>query len=111
MPWPSINPGRLVHRVELQKPAKLADAFGQTQESWSSVSSAWAAIDPVRGLDLIRSGQETNQQFVTITMWWQDGITNDMRVSTQNGKYLVQSIENPGERNVLLVLTCLGINQ
>ena len=108
--WPAIDPGKLIHQIQLLAPSTLADAFGQAQQAWNPVLQTWADIQPVRGIDIIRSGQETKQLFLTVTIPWQAGVATDMRVQSANGTYIVQSVVNPGERNVLLELTCLAID-
>jgi hypothetical protein len=44
-------------------------------------------------------------------MWWQAGIVANMQVQALNGLYLVQSVENIGELDVVLVLNCLAIGK
>jgi SPP1 family predicted phage head-tail adaptor len=106
--WPSIDPGRMVHRITILKQTPGVDISGAVV-TWSEFVTAWAAIDPVRGTDIIRSGQDTTQLYLTITMRWQAGILPSMRVRSNNGTYIIQAIQNPGERNVLLVLTCVAL--
>jgi len=47
---------------------------------------------------------------VTITMFWQGGILPNMRIVADTGSvFVVQSIENLQELNVVLQLNCLGL--
>jgi head-tail adaptor len=108
MPWPAIDQGRMVHWITILQQTPSEDESGTTM-IYSALLSSWAAIDPVSGTDVLRSGQVTTQLFLTITMRWQAGIASNMRVRSNNGTYVIQSIENPGERNVLLVLNCLAL--
>ena len=109
MIWPSIDPGRLRHVIDIQQQQQGSDASG-TNVSWALFTRARAAIDPVRGIDVIRSGQDTTHLFVTITMFWQGGILPNMRIVADTGSvFVVQSIENLQELNVVLQLNCLGL--
>jgi head-tail adaptor len=63
----------------------------------------------VSGTDVLRGGQDTTKLFLTVTIRWQTGIVPTMRVQSLNGTYVIQAVENPGERNVILTLRCLGL--
>lgn len=106
--WPSINPGRMVHKITIQRQQTITDISGTVVE-WVDFVSCWAAIDPVRGTEVLRAGQDTTQLYLTVVIRWQSGILPNMRVRSNNGTYIIQSIENPGERNVVLVLNCLAL--
>lgn len=106
--WPMIDPGTMVHWVNILAPQPGTDISGTTV-TYVPLLSTWAAIDPVKGTDVIKGGQDTTKLFLTITIRWQSGILPNMRVQSLNGTYVIQAIENPGERNILLRMTCLGL--
>jgi head-tail adaptor len=108
VPWPAIDPGRMVHRITILRQVASSDISGTTNV-WSPLVTTWAAIDPVKGTDQIAGGQVTTQLLLTVTMYWQRGIASNMRVKTINSTYVIQSLENPGERNLLLVLNCVAL--
>lgn len=108
MTWPSIDPGEMVHRITILQQVRSSDISGTTVV-WAPLLSTWAKIVPVKGTDVIKSGQITTQLFLTTTIFWQAGILPNMRVQSLHGTHEIQSIENPGERNILLVLNCLGL--
>jgi SPP1 family predicted phage head-tail adaptor len=107
-PWPQVDPGEMVHQVVILQPQTVQDISG-TSVTWVPFVRTWAKIKSVRGTDVIRGGQDTTKLFLFVTIRWQTGIVPNMRVQSLNGTYLIQAIENPGERNVLLVMTCLGL--
>jgi len=108
--YPVIDVGRMIHTITVQQQTVNGfDVGGQTTQ-WTDFVTAQAVIEPVRGTDVIKSGQTTAQLFLTVGMWYQAGIEPNMRVVTDNGAtYLIQSIENVLERNVVLLLNCIGI--
>lgn len=106
--WPAVNPGEMVHWITILQQTQSEDESGTTT-IYAPFVSTWAKIEPVRGTDVIKSGQTTTQLFLTVTIRWQTGILPNMRVRSNNGTYVVQSMENPGERNVLLKLNCLAL--
>jgi SPP1 family predicted phage head-tail adaptor len=98
----------MVHWIALLQQSASSDISGTTV-TWMPFLSTWAKIEPVRGTDVIKSGQITTQLYLTITMRWQTGILPNMRVQARHGTYVIQSVENPGERDVLLILNCVGL--
>jgi head-tail adaptor len=112
MSWPVVDPGKMVHQIQILRQAPGKDVSG-TRVDFSPFITTWAQMEPVKGTDMLRSGQDITQLYITVTIRWQDGIQPNMKVQAQNGTYIIRSIENPGERNVILVLNCLalGLNQ
>lgn len=108
--WPTLDAGKLRHPITIWQMSSVSgDASGTTVDP-SVLTTAVASIEPVRGTDVIRSGQTTTQLFVTVKMWFQPGILPDMQVQTEGGsRYLIQSIENVLEMSVVLVLNCIGL--
>jgi head-tail adaptor len=111
-PWPQIDPGEMIHRVRILQQTTVTDVSG-TATAWVPFVDTWAQIDPVRGTEVLKSGQDTAQLFLTVKIRWQTGILANMQLLSLNGTYIIQTVENPGERNVILVLNCLalGLNQ
>ncbi len=109
--WPTLDPGKLIHEIQIW------DMHGVTETDASGtvlvpvvVATAMASIEPIRGTDLIRSGQTTTQLFLTVSMWFQPGIKPDMQIDSETGsRYLIQSIEDIRGMHVVLILNCLGL--
>src|SRR5262249_1815050 len=107
--WPMLDPGKMVHWVTVMQETPVADISG-TSTVWSSFVSCWAQIDAIRGSDVLKSGQDTTQLFLTVKIRWQTGILPKMRVQTASGStFIIQAVENIGERNVVLVLNCIAL--
>lgn len=107
--WPRINPGKMIHWVTFLAEKEMIDISG-TETIYVPFLSTWAQIDPVRGLDVLRSGQATTTLFLTVTIYWQAGILPDQRIQTVSGDtYVIQAIENPGNRNVILICNCVQL--
>lgn len=113
--WPVVDVGSMRHAITIQQQGPTSppttDAAGP-HLVWSTFATALAAIETVRGTDVIRAGQDTTQLFLTATIWYQAGILPNMRVISDNGSvYVIQAIENILELNVVLVLNCLALGQ
>ena len=107
---PKVDPGDLIHQVAILHPVASSDLSGST-ETMEPLLTTFAKIDVVRGIEVIRSGQTTTQLFVTITIWFDARVLASMQVQGVDGRYVIQSIEDPQMGNVLMVLNCVGINE
>jgi hypothetical protein len=111
--WPVLDVGRCVHPITIwQQAPSSPPAIGVAGPAleWQPVATAMAAIEIVRGIDVIRGGQVTTQLYATVTFWWQPGILSNMHVTKEDGStFIIQSVENVEERNVVLRLNCLGL--
>jgi SPP1 family predicted phage head-tail adaptor len=108
-----LDPGEMIHWISILQETTVDDISG-TSAVWAPFLSMWAKIDPVRGTDVLKAGQDTAQSFMTIKIRWQPGILANMRVQTLDGTFIIQGKpEDPGNRHVILVLNCigLGVNQ
>lgn len=109
----AINAGELRHRISLLQPVVGTDESGASV-TYSVYATANAKIEwPKAPREVVRAGQTTAQLYLSITMRWIPGVTEEMRVQSRNGTYEIQGIENVGEQNVKLILYCtaLGVNQ
>lgn len=109
----TVDSAAMRHSITIQAQGPTSppsyDASGPLL-TWTTFTTSLAAIETMRGTDVIRAGQDTTQLFLTVTMWWQPGILPNMRVLSDTGStYLIQAIENILERNRVLVLNCLGL--
>ena len=108
MTWPTLNSGDLRHRVTVLAETVIASAAG-TDTVLSPVISAWARIEPMKGTDVIRSGQNITQLPVIVSMYYDARVQSRMQLQTVNGLYVIQSIRNVLELNAVMELTCLAI--
>ena len=110
MKWPTLDSGEMRHQITILGQVSSSDVSGGTV-AVAPVVTCYAKIEPVRGIDVIKSGQETTQLFLIISIWWQAGILANMQVQALNGLYLIQSVENVLELDVVLKLNCLAIGK
>ena len=110
MKWPTLDSGEMRHQITILGQVPSVDVSGGTV-AMAPLVTCYAKIEPVRGLDVIKSGEETSQLFLVISIWWQAGILANMQVQALNGLYLIQSVENLLELDVVLKLNCLAIGK
>mgnify|MGYP007083426429 CR=1 FL=1 len=58
-----MNPGRLNHRVTLQRPGGTRDAVGERQTTWTDVATVWANVAPTSTAERMVAAQA--RSFVT----------------------------------------------
>ena len=112
--WPSINPGELRHTITQLNQLTGTDASGAniSYVPASPPVTVRAKIQPMKGSDVIRAGQDIAKVPVEITVRYSAVVTwqPNMRILSDNGSvFIIQAIQNVEERNILLVLTCLGL--
>lgn len=108
MIWPILNPGELRHRVTVLAETATVNAAG-TDTALVPVISAWAKLEPMKGTDVIRSGQNITQLPVMVSMYYDARVQPNMQLQTLNGRYAIQAIRNVLELNAVMELTCLAI--
>jgi SPP1 family predicted phage head-tail adaptor len=112
MPWPKIEPGDLRHQITFLAQVIGADASG-ANISWAAAVppvTTRAAIREMSAEELIRGGQDVSQVLLEVTIRYQDGILANSRFTTEQGDtFIIKAIRNVESRNVLLVMTCIGL--
>lgn len=111
----SVNIGAMRHQITITQLALSSppayDPAGPVKTYQPFISGLLAAIEVLRGTDVIRGGLITSQVFLTVLIWYQPGILSNMRVQNlDNGStYVIQSLNNVLERNEVLLLNCIGL--
>lgn len=75
-----MNPGKLRHRITIQKPVEIKDDLNSPQIEWRDFTSCWASVEPISGREYILLQNTNSELTVRIKMRYISGITNGMRV-------------------------------
>lgn len=67
MSLPALNAGALDQRVTLQRRTVGRDERGQALETWATVATLWARVQPRRGRDFFAAAQD--QATFDCTVW------------------------------------------
>lgn len=115
-PWPSLEPGKLRHQVQIQQRSTTQDQYGQELETWTTILTKWARIEAAKESEIYQSGALTSRVTHTITVRWDSTqIAPGMRVlytsSFGNHYYQIQNVTNIEERNVVAILDCLELDE
>lgn len=110
--WPSLEPGDLRHVIQIQQRTTAPDPFGQPQPTWTTVLNTWSKIETLTLRELYQSGQFTSQVTHTITLRFPAvTISPGMRAVFAGHTYIVQAANNLEQRNTVLQLLVLELNE
>lgn len=78
----ALNAGNLRHRIQIQSPVETQDqdTGAITVESWVTVATVWAAIEPLSAREFITSQTEKSQVVARITIRYRNDIDPKMRI-------------------------------
>mgnify|MGYP002265685874 CR=1 FL=1 len=99
------------HVVIIETPGESNDTQGQPIKTWSTFATVHAAVEPLTGREYFAAAQINAETTTKITIRYQAGITQKMRVSYDSKIYNIDGIKNIGERDRQIELTCSeGVN-
>lgn len=76
-----MRAGELRHRVEIQHPvAGAPNAYGEAAIAWTKLRTAWAAVEPLSGRELVEAQAVSARASARVRMRYHGDITTDMRV-------------------------------
>ena len=80
----ALNAGDLRHHIVILYPAPVSGPSG-TSVAWGTFASMRASIKALKSSDIVKSGQDVSQLYLTIKFRWITGITSAMRVQSASG--------------------------
>lgn len=100
--------GELRHRVSIEQKTRGAsdDSGGAVSETWSTLCTVWAKLDPKAGREMITADQMVHRVSHVVTLRYRSGITAAMRVSYQGRKLAILGIRELSENGRWLELQC-----
>ncbi len=103
-----MQAGKLRHRVEVQTNTPVPDTLGQPVASWAVTATVRAAINPLRGNELMIARQVTPQVTHEIVLRHRS-LTAAQRLVEAGGTraFEILSVANLNERNHELRVLCV----
>lgn len=102
-----MRAGRLRHKVDIQQPIEVQNAYGEAEVTWQDVvSGVWAGIEPLRGREFWAAKQFNSEIEARVIMRYRSDVTTKMRIKHGDNEYYIASMINPNERNQELQLMC-----
>ena len=101
-----IQAGQLNKCITLQSRSNVADGMGGYTTTWNDEFSPWAAIWPIKAIDVMRTMQDAILITHRVIIRYKSGIKSDWRVKYNSLYFVIVSIINPYEANESLELLC-----
>lgn len=108
-----VEIGTLRHRVTLQQQTISRDGYGGEVVTWSELFTAWAAVEPLQGRELLDGKRLEAEVTSRIRMRYRAGVKPGQRVTWGDHTYDIEAVIEPESRRRELVLMCreTGIGQ
>jgi head-tail adaptor len=110
--WPRADPGTFRHVITLLEPTPGTDSFGGITTYSPAVPPVivYAAIDFLRGEEIVRQGLDVSQIYLKVTSWFRSEFSTKKRILAPDGsQYIIVSPDNAHLMNVTMELTCQQI--
>lgn len=82
--------GKLRHRIVIQKPTLSTDSIGGKTETWSTLDTVFAAIEPVSANQTWMAERLEHRVTHKITIRYRDDLTSDMRIYFDSRYFYIQ---------------------
>ena len=83
-----MRAGSLDRRVTIEQKSVTRDIYGAEVTSWSTFSEVWAEVREVNSSEKVIDRLRTMTRIITVTTRYVSGVTTDMRVRLDDGRYL-----------------------
>ena len=100
------GPGALRHRLVLEEAERVSDGAGGFTESWVTVATVWAALEPSSGSEAVDSGRLAGRVLHAVTLRYRAGVTPAMRFRKGTRVLHILAVIDAGERRRRLHCLC-----
>src|SRR5688572_7250658 len=100
--------GPMRQRLEVQEVTLSKDAFAAVTETWTTVDTVWAAIEPISGREVWGSNEVSAEATHRIRLRWFEGLTTEhrFRIPCSTRVFNIGELLNPDERQGEHVSLC-----
>lgn len=102
----SLRNGALRHRVTVQAMTEEEDDFGQMVQSFTTLASRWASIDPVSGTETVAGGKIREGTTHKVRLRWATGLNARCRIVFGTRTFEVLEVLNFREQKAFADLLC-----
>ena len=105
-----MRAGRMIHTITLERRSTTQDSTGQPLDSWSSLATVRADVQPVKGSEYFAGSGEKSDITHRVRIWYQSALADLAardRVVFGSRYFDIQSVINVDERNREFHLMCV----
>jgi SPP1 family predicted phage head-tail adaptor len=100
-----MSAGKLTQRITLSGLSAGTDALGQPLQTWVDVTTTWADVRFVSGIETIKAGREISTSRASVRIRRRSGITRQMRARIGGVEYGIVDVV-PSPDRAWLTLIC-----
>jgi len=101
-----LQAGTLNRLVTVQARGSAKDTFGQQSETWTTVCTPRASVEPLSGAQVVAAGAQLGETMHQVTMRYRPGITTAMRVLYEGRVLSIVSVIDEYMKHRKLTLLC-----
>lgn len=102
----------LVHYITVESVTEVETASGDVDETWATLTTAYAQIEPLRGRELWMAQQMMSDITHMVTIRYQSGIDAGMRIVYGSRTFHIDGPpKNLDEKNEWLVMQCRELTE
>ncbi len=102
-----LSAGALRHRVQVQSKREERDASGGVVEVWKTLTTRWAAVEPLRGHELFTAQAVDARVTHRVTMRLIAELTASQRLVHKGRVFNIVSVLNLYERDIATQVMCM----
>ena len=101
----------LPHRVAAQSASEVTSSLGQRVKTWTTIGTYWASVEPIshKGRERERALAIRSDASHFVYLRYGAPLTTQMRLLFRGRALNIVSIQNLGERNIILELLCTEV--
>lgn len=103
----ALRAGKLTKRVEVQELTETRDAHGGITETWTTIATRWASVEPLSGRERWSAEQVDSDITHRIRMRRFRGLTTNHRIRWDGRVFNLRSVLNLDEADVEHELLCV----
>jgi SPP1 family predicted phage head-tail adaptor len=110
---PVLQAGKFRHQIRIVKPAGTQDSAGgaNENENITIADNVWATIEALSGVEKFAAYEFSSEISHSVIIRYSDyRVTADMQVEFQGRRFQIEAVLNPDERNKMLQLLCIEVN-
>lgn len=101
-----IATGVLRHRVDVQRLTQTDNDDGTFGESWLTVDSVWASVQPLTGVEYFEAQQAKSLATHRVRMRHYPGLTVKHRLLFNGRTFNIEAVMDIDERNIVTQAMC-----
>ena len=101
-----MRAGRLRHRVAIHAVTETINAYGEAGESWASIGSWWASVEPLTGAERQEATEVSPLTSHKIIIRYHSTITTKHRIVYDSRTFEIDAILDTMEKNKEMILLC-----